>query len=379
MPAGPGPQSAATQGAFRGRRHYEIVRRIGVGGMAEVYLCRMHASEGVARLVAVKLIREDFAQHPQFRAALAQEARFASLLVHSNVVNVLDFDEDEQGRLFLVMEFVDGVDLWQVGAGHALPPSVAIHIATEVLCGLGYAHTLPLGQGRGIVHRDVSPQNVLLDWHGAVRLTDFGIAKAITTSGLLSGVKGKASYMSPEQAAQQPIDARSDLFSLGVVLWELVTGRRLFEGQHAKDVLNRIILGPIPAPSSVRAVHADLEAVILRLLAKPRGDRYANAGDAAAALLGCQDAPKNGPAELSAYLAMRFPQGRPSARPPARETGLIDENATTRSEALTQGGTGTAPDSVASAIDLEHCPDAGADKPAGPLTRWLQRFQRPRL
>lgn len=385
IPGDAGTEAAPSHAPLMGRRRYDLVRRIGSGGMAEVYMGRMLASEGVARTVAVKLIREPFANHAPFRASLAQEARFAASLVHTNIVNVIDFDQDEHGRLFLVMEYVDGVDLWRLCAGRALPLPVAIHVATEVLRALGYAHGQPLGEGRGIVHRDVSPQNVLLGWRGDVKLTDFGIAKAITTSGILSGIKGKASYMSPEQAAQRPIDARSDLFSLGVVLWELVTGRRMFEGLHTMDVLNQIILGPIPSPSSVRPIRADLEAVILRLLAKDRAHRYPTAREAISALLACQDAPQNGPSELAAYLAERFPKGSPHARQESKETADPSMVATVTAIGAETG--------LGRAIELETDPDpldtidhdeAGAshDRPdspgrrPGPLTRWLTSLGR---
>jgi serine/threonine protein kinase len=355
-----------------GRRRYEILRRLGAGGMAEVFLCKMHAGEGVSRTVAVKLIREEYAKHPSFRTALAQEAHFASSLVHSNVVAVLDFDQDERERLFLVMDYVDGVDLWKVSTGHALPPSVAIHIAAEVLTGLAYAHA-PRNERRGIVHRDVSPQNVLLNWHGVVKLADFGIAKAITTSGALSGFRGKAAYMSPEQAAQLPIDARSDLFSLGVVLWELVTGCRLFEGRHPKDLLTRIILGPIPAPSSVRPIRADLEAVILRLLAKQRDDRYPNAQAAIAALLACHDAPRNGPRELMEYLSMRFPDGSSYVAALTSDVRQAQDRSATSETAVT-GDETMSPTATEGATEARSRPPL--EERAGPLTRWLQHLYR---
>ena len=298
-----------------GRRYYDVVRKLGAGGMAEVYLCMMQGGEGFSRPVALKLINDEYAAHAAFRRQFTQEARFASMLSHSNIVNVIDFDMDSRGRLFLVMEYVEGVDLHALTSGRVLPPSIAIHIAAGILGGLGYAHTLPHGGDvRGIVHRDISPQNILLSWSGAVKVADFGIAKALTTSGVLSGFKGKAAYMSPEQAAGDPIDGRSDLFSVGVVLWEMLTGRRLFQGQQVREVISRIMLGDIPAPSIIRPVAPDLERVVMQLLANDREARYATAREAAAGLMQCQDAPKNGPSELVAYLAKRFPPGSQHAQ-----------------------------------------------------------------
>ena len=291
-----------------GGRRYQVVRKLGAGGMAEVFLCTMFAGDNFSRPVAVKVVREDFAKHAKFCELFAQEARFAAMLLHPNIVNVMDFARDEAGRLFLVMDYIEGVDLQHLTAGRALPPSVAIYLAAEILRGLDFAHRLPFETGmRGIVHRDVSPQNILLSWFGGVKVADFGIAKAITTSGILSGLKGKTSYMSPEQADGKPIDARSDLYSLGVVLWEMLTGRRLFQGPHAKAVLTRVILGDVPPPSSVRPIAHDLEQVVMKLLAKDRDARFQSARDAVAALVTCEDAPRNGPGELVAYLAKRFP------------------------------------------------------------------------
>lgn len=298
------------------RRRYEIVRRLGAGGMAQVFLARLHGGEGFVRPVALKVVRPEFCNLAEFSDLFIQEARFASILHHSNVVNVIDFDRDARGRLFLAMEYVDGRDLSALMDGRPIPASLAIHIATEALRGLGYAHALPEGSAvRGLVHRDVSPQNLLLSSTGTVKVSDFGIAKALVTSGILSKFRGKASYVSPEQAKGAPMDGRSDLFSLGVVLWEMLTAKRLFQGLRPNVVLSRIALGQVPRPSSVRAVPADLEAVVMRLLSKEREDRYATAAQAIAALVQCKDAPRNGTGELVAFLAKRFPAGSQHAVP----------------------------------------------------------------
>lgn len=351
----PSAASGSLHELVGGGRRYEVVRKLGAGGMAEVFLCTMFAGDNFSRPVAVKVVREDFAKHPKFCELFAQEARFAAMLLHPNIVNVMDFARDEAGRLFLVMDYIEGVDLLQLTAGRALPPSVAVYLAAEILRGLDYAHRLPLETGvRGIVHRDVSPQNILLSWYGAVKVADFGIAKAITTSGILSGLKGKASYMSPEQADGKSIDARSDLYSAGVVLWEMLTGRRLFQGPHAKAVLTRVILGDVPPPSSVRPISRDLEQVVMQLLAKDRDARFQSARDAVAALVACEDAPRNGPGELVAYLAKRFP---PSSQQAVRApkgtkaaTSAKDAEVTATAdldEAEPAGTTATAPEGEA--------------------------------
>jgi serine/threonine protein kinase len=304
------------------RRRYEIIRSLGAGGMAQVFLATLHGGEGFTRAVALKVVRPEFSNFAEFSELFIQEARLASMLNHSNVVNVIDFDRDASGRLFLAMEYVEGRDLSAVLDGRPIPPSLAIHIATEVLRGLAYAHELPEGSAvRGIVHRDISPQNIMISSTGAVKVSDFGIAKALTTSGILSAFRGKASYMSPEQAEGHPIDGRSDLFSLGVVLWEMLTAKRLFQGLRPKEVVTRIILGQVPPPSSVRPVPSDLEAVTMKLLAKAREDRHATAAATIAALVQCQDAPRNGTGELVAFLAKRFPAGSQRAVPAAAATG----------------------------------------------------------
>jgi len=166
-----------------------------------------------------------------------------------------------------------------------------------VLCGLGHAHELPNGSTiRGIVHRDVSPHNVLLSWEGGVKVSDFGIAKAreatqATASTLL---KGKPSYMSPEQANGEQLDGRSDLFAVGVVLWELMTGQRLFDGT-SRESIAQVMFRPIPKPSTHRKdTPADLEAVVMRLLERDRAARFPNATAAVEALSLCKDAPRNG-------------------------------------------------------------------------------------
>ncbi|MGE3767621.1 MAG: protein kinase [Kofleriaceae bacterium] len=289
---------------------YRIVEQLGAGGMAEVFRATQVGAEGFARSVAVKRVLPGFSNVPQFVSMFVTEAKLASLLEHPNIVSVVDFDRDEEGRLFLAMEFVEGKDLAALAVAGRLPFSVTIFIISEVLAGLGYAHELPAGTGpRGIVHRDVSPQNVLISWEGAVKVSDFGIAKAreATAATASTMIKGKPQYMSPEQANGQALDGRSDLFAVGIMLWELLTGRRLFDGA-TREVLLQVTLGNIARPSAIAPdVPPDLEAVTMRLLAVDPSARFANAGETIDALSRCHDAPRNGRAELVRLLAAAFP------------------------------------------------------------------------
>lgn len=290
---------------------YRFGDKLGAGGMAEVFRATQLGAEGFSRVVAVKRVLPGFSSVPQFASMFVQEAKLASLLTHPNVVSVLDFDRDEEGRLFLAMEYVEGRDLAALAATGRLPFSVIIFIVSETLRGLGYAHNLPTADGPlGLIHRDVSPQNVLLSWEGAVKVSDFGIAKARDASQATAStmIKGKPQYMSPEQAKGEPLDGRSDLFAVGIMLWELATGHRLFEGS-TQESLARIVFGNIPPPSSVSPdIPRDLEAVTMTLLANTREARYANAELAIEDLARCVDAPRNGRTELARVLAERFPE-----------------------------------------------------------------------
>jgi eukaryotic-like serine/threonine-protein kinase len=317
---------------------YKLERKLGAGGMAEVYVGTVTGAEGFARPIAIKRVLAGFANDPAFAEMFIAEARLASRLLHPNIVAVMDFDRDEEGRPFLVMEYVEGKDLAALLVTGLIPISTTIFVIAEALRGLGYAHELPHQSGlRGIVHRDVSPQNVLLSWEGAVKVSDFGIAKALTSSpGPHSqSLKGKPGYMSPEQANSEPLDGRSDLFAVGTMLWEMLTGQRLFYGT-AKETIAQVIVRQIPAPSKVRdGVPEDLSRVAMKLLARDLAQRYACAEDALDDLLACADAPRNGPGELATLLGARFeralrrkgsrPQGErrahpriPSSEPPVR-------------------------------------------------------------
>ena len=314
-------------------------------------------AEGFSRRIAIKRVLPGFSNNAGFAQMFVAEAQISSQLVHPNIVSVLDFDRDADGNLFLVMELVDGKDLDALLDSGRLPLPVVIFVIGEVLRGLGFAHDLPMGTGmRGIVHRDVSPHNVLLSWEGAVKVSDFGIAKARAATDASASVfiRGKPAYMSPEQANGQRLDGRSDLFAVGVMLWEMLTGQRLFIGEDTRATLAAVLFGQIPRPRTVRGdLPKDLERVTMKLLERDLPARYATAEDAIADLMNCGDAPRSGREELIGVLAERFPDTAPIRQsfvrarqlgsPPTPPPGTIPAYIPTT---LTSG----APDTLASTI-----------------------------
>ena len=285
---------------------YVLEDRLGGGGMAEVFRGR---TVGAGRAVAIKRVVEGLAEDPKFRDLFAKEAKLSAALDHPNIVHVVDFDRDDDGVPYIVMELVDGPTLDRVLETGPLPLPACIWITVEVLRGLGYAHEFTTEGVKGIVHRDVSPHNVLLSWEGAVKVSDFGIAKAragtlVTASEM---VKGKPAYMSPEQANADALDGRSDLFAVGVILWEMLAGRPLFSGGTTQETFAKLMFAEIPPPSALRAeVPGELDKITMRLLARERDDRYRVAQLAIADLQACRDHPVDGVAAMIGVLAERF-------------------------------------------------------------------------
>jgi hypothetical protein len=287
---------------------YVLERRLGGGGMAEVFRAQTVGAEGFSRTVAIKRVVSGLAEDPKFAAMFVSEARITSKLQHPNIVSVLDFDRDEAGRPFLVMELVDGPSLDELAKTDLLPIPAVVHLATEILRGLGYAH------GQRVVHRDISPHNVLLSWEGAVKISDFGIAKARAASSVTASdtIKGKPAYMSPEQANGESLDGRSDLFSVGVMLWELLCGRELFSGQSTQETLARLMFAPIPSPRELRPeVPEDLADLTMRLLSRDRSERPETAADAISELVASSEHPRSGRELLIALLGERFLERAP--------------------------------------------------------------------
>jgi serine/threonine-protein kinase len=272
---------------------YELLRRIATGGMAEVYLARRAGPHGFQKLVAVKRILPQYASDPDFVAMFIDEARVCARLGHPNIVQVFDFGEQD-GELYMAMEYVDGTTgarLIRAGAsrGDEIPLDVCLHTALSVLRALDYAHGArdDTGKPLSLVHRDVSPGNVLIDRSGAVKLTDFGIARAAeierrTDAGQL---KGKLGYMSPEQVVGRDLDARSDIFTVGIVLAEMLILRPLFSGGKELDVLLRIRDADVTAIDRAGArVPDDVRAALFRALARDPMLRWPSAGAFADAL-----------------------------------------------------------------------------------------------
>ena len=273
---------------------YTIFDRIASGGMASVHVGRLLAQGGFSRTVAIKRLHPQFAEDPEFVVAFLDEARLAARIRHPNVVPTLDVVAND-GELFLVMEYVEGEPLSALvraalgGGVRLMPLEIASSILTETLHGLHAAHeaTSDHGEPLGIVHRDLSPQNILVGVDGAARVLDFGIAKAISQShstrdGIL---KGKIAYMSPEQIIGQPLTRRSDLFSAAVVLWEVLTGARLFKAESDAASLHMIREMPITRPSLlVPGLPPALDAVVLKGLERDPALRFATAEEMAEAL-----------------------------------------------------------------------------------------------
>jgi serine/threonine protein kinase len=281
-----------TDDAIKRLGRYQIIGRLATGGMAEVYLAVSGEIPGFRTLTVVKRILPHLSSNNQFIRMFLDEARIASLLDHPNVVRIVEVGHDADDY-FLAMELVQGKPLSAVlrkAARERRPPSPALaaYLVSQAASGLAYAHGLTDGDGRplGVVHRDVSPQNVLISFEGAIKMIDFGVARAYGRVAHTSpgGLKGKIDYMSPEQASAEEVDHRADVFALGIVLWEILTGKRLFRRETELATMRAIVDEPIPKPSDIASVPPELDAIVMRALRKRRDARFATAGEMADAL-----------------------------------------------------------------------------------------------
>lgn len=294
---------------------YEVLGQLATGGMAEILLARITGPGEFRRAVVIKRILPGYAGQSAFVKMFLDEARIVATIRHPNVVQVQELGEHE-GNAFLVMEYVEGENVSSilkrtVASGVALDPRLAAHVVAEMCAGLHAAHELVDDHGRhqNLVHRDVSPQNVIVGYDGHVKLVDFGIALTENRGARTEPgeVKGKFEYMSPEQGHGRPLDRRSDLFSAGVVLYELSTGRRLFKRPSAAKTLDAILREPVVPPSRVVNDYPPaLDAIVQRALAKDPAERWATAAEMRKELLEVARGMADPGAELAARMRMLF-------------------------------------------------------------------------
>ncbi len=268
------------------QQRYRVVERLASGGMAEVFLAESAGIEGFKKQVAIKRVLPHLSEKKRFIAMFLDEARLSAHLSHSNVAQVFDIGVGDNAY-FIVMEYVDGADLKAVlesmrKAGRILPVESAVFITGKLCEGLTYAHELRGADGHPlkIVHRDMSPPNVLITKYGEVKIVDFGLAKA--TSQLEKSeagiIKGKFSYLSPEAAQGLEVDPRTDIFAVGAILWEMLSGKRLFLGETDYQTVKLVQQAQIPPLSEInKAVPPELDRIIARSLARDPGDRYGSA------------------------------------------------------------------------------------------------------
>ncbi|NPC53601.1 protein kinase, partial [Corallococcus exiguus] len=274
-----------TPDGFRGRvlGKYEVLCRLSTGGMAEIFLAAQKGLAGFRKMVVLKQILPDIRGEEEFVRMFLDEAKVTAAFNHPHIAHVYDLDVAD-GELFLAMEFVPGATLVEVAracrtAHEPIPMGLSLMAVRDTAVALNYAHSFtdPLGRPSPVVHRDVAEKNIMVTYEGVTKLLDFGIAKSLARAGrtAVGMVKGTSGYMSPEQIMGDPLDARSDLFSLGVVLHECLTGMRLFYAKSAEAMMNAVLSGDVPPPSRVnKEVPPELDAIVLKALAKRREDRY---------------------------------------------------------------------------------------------------------
>jgi serine/threonine-protein kinase len=293
------PASSVQAGSLVGERlgKYDILALLAIGGTAEIYLARIAGEAGFEKYVVVKCLLDHLADDADFVRMFLDEARLGAQLDHSNIVQTLELGQ-HNGRYYMVMEHLAGMSLAQLARKThervptgVIPVEIVLGLASQACSGLHYAHqrTGTDGKQLNVVHRDVSPQNLVVTFEGVLKIVDFGIAKADqrqthTRSGT---IKGKFAYMSPEQCLAEPIDKRTDVFALGTVVHELLTARRLFKRTNTYETYQAILKGNVPPPSRYnRDVDADLDKVVLKALAYQKEERYANSEALGEAMLG---------------------------------------------------------------------------------------------
>jgi serine/threonine-protein kinase len=304
---------------------YRLIAEIGHGGMADVFLAVIQGPAGFNKLVVIKKARKELAADPEFLAMFLDEARLAARLNHPNVVQTTEVGQ-EGDRYFIAMEYLDGQPLNRVRAraGAAFTVGLQARVLSDVLAGLHHAHELCDFDGTplGVVHRDATPQNVFVTYDGLIKVVDFGIAKAVDSSNETRQgvVKGKVTYMAPEQAGGKKVDRRVDVFAVGVMLWEAIAGRRMWKGTPDIVVIQQLTMGRVPAiREAAPDVPAALAAICERALAPSPDDRYATAQEMHEALEGYLRSVESSSArDVGKFVAERFADDR------AKVKGLIE-------------------------------------------------------
>jgi len=272
---------------------YELTRTIAEGGMGAVHEALQHGTDDFAKKVAIKVIREEYSNIPEFRANFVGEARLVADLIHTNIVQTYHLGQ-VKGQYYMVMEYVNGINLEDFIIRHLeinqlIPVDLAVFLISRVCRGLAYAHQKRDDRGRllGIVHRDVNPKNIMISFEGDVKLTDFGIAKALDLIYNVEGevIAGKDEYLSPEQAKREVTDHRADLFSCGVVMAELLLGYNIFEADDPEETHLNIKEGELPDFTTLdERIDPALSKIIKKALERPREDRYQTAYEMLTAL-----------------------------------------------------------------------------------------------
>ena len=331
---------------------YTLYERIGRGGMADVFKGRIQGPGGFERVFVVKRILPNLSDDPAFIKMFVEEAKMSARLNHPNIVQIFELGSVE-GEFFISMEYVPGHDLsetmralWKTSG--APRPDLVAYVGREICRALGYAHGLTDEQGNllGMIHRDVSPSNVMLSFEGAVKLLDFGIAKAlgdtpeVTKSGTL---KGKYAYMAPEQTEGDDVDRRIDIFAAGIVLHEVLTGRRLFKGANDIQTIERVRRCEVRPPSQLNpACPPALDAILLRALSRNRDDRFQSAGEMADALDEIVHAAHFTPQHMATILRETFGEGGGAGAGVDRRSGLTTTNSSLSTTTATTTTTTTA-------------------------------------
>jgi serine/threonine protein kinase len=312
---------------------YQVLQRLASGGMGEVFLALQEGPANFLRKVVIKRMRSPIGEDPVFVEMFLNEARLAALLSHPNVVHILELGSAEDGSWFIAMEHIHGRSLREVLMARnqrdtpGLPPELAARLCADILRGLHHAHEMRDAQGKQleIIHRDVSPENVLVSFSGTVKVVDFGIAKAMAEASSITHVsqlKGKVPYLAPEQLRLERVEARTDVYATGCVLYEMLSGKSAFPTHPNADLMEEVLTSmPIPLSTLRPHIPEALGAIALKAMAKSPADRFASAQEMATALEGflLEAQVRVPPEEVSSFLAKLF--GAPAAAPPTA-TGI---------------------------------------------------------